>query len=67
MEKLHCQNLQTEGLNNKLKLTRRNPFGFKSFEVTKLALSHIPGDLQKPELPHKFIQKYINFNNYNLN
>ena len=43
-----------EGLNNKAKVTTKKAYGFKSFEVIKLALYHTLGDLPEPEVTHEF-------------
>jgi len=43
-----------EGLNNKAKVTTKKAYGFKSFEVIKLALYHTLGDLPEPLPTHKF-------------
>jgi transposase len=43
-----------EGFNNKVKLTMRKSYGFKSFKVAELALYHVLGELPEPELTHKF-------------
>jgi len=43
-----------EGLNNKAKVTTKKAYGFKSFEVIKLALYHTLGDLPEPEVTHRF-------------
>ena len=43
-----------EGFNNKVKLTMRKSYGFKSFDVTELALYHVLGNLTEPPLTHKF-------------
>ena len=43
-----------EGLNNKAKVTTKRAYGFKSFEVVKLALYHTLGDLPEPEVTHEF-------------
>ena len=43
-----------EGLNRKVNLTSRKAFGFKSFEVMKVALYHQLGKLPEPEAPHVF-------------
>ena len=43
-----------EGLNNKAKVTTKRAYGFKSFEVIKLALYHTLGKLPEPEVTHKF-------------
>ena len=43
-----------EGLNNKAKVTTKKAYGFKSFEVIKLALYHTLGKLPEPVVTHKF-------------
>ncbi len=45
-----------EGLNNKAKVTTKKAYGFKSFELIKLALYHVLGDLPEPEVAHKFCE-----------
>jgi transposase len=43
-----------EGFNNKLKLTFRKSYGFRTFEATEIALYHALGDLPLPMSTHKF-------------
>jgi len=43
-----------EGLNNKVKLTIRKSYGFKSLKCTEIALYHVLGNLPEPELTHRF-------------
>jgi len=43
-----------EGLNNKLKLTTRKSYGFRTFRATEVALYHRLGDLPEPEWTHEF-------------
>jgi transposase len=43
-----------EGLNNKAKVTTKKAYGFKSYEVIKLALYHTLGKLPEPEVTHRF-------------
>lgn len=43
-----------EGFNNKAKVTTRKAYGFKSFDILKIALYHTLGDLPEPESTHKF-------------
>lgn len=43
-----------EGLNNKVKVTMRKSYGFKTFKCTEIALYHVLGKLPEPELTHKF-------------
>lgn len=44
----------TEGLNNKLKVTTRKAYGFRTFKVTEIALYHALGNLPEPEVTHRF-------------
>lgn len=43
-----------EGLNNKAKVTIRKAYGFREYNVLKMALFHQLGDLPEPELTHRF-------------
>jgi transposase len=43
-----------EGLNNKVKLTTRKAYGFRTIDAVKLALYHNLGALPEPEITHKF-------------
>jgi transposase len=43
-----------EGLNNKLKLTTRKSYGFRSFRAAEVALYHTLGNLPEPECTHRF-------------
>lgn len=43
-----------EGMNRKINLVTRKSFGFRSFDVLKIALFHTMGDLPEPEHTHKF-------------
>ena len=43
-----------EGLNNKAKVTTKKAYGFKSFEVIKIALYHTLGNLPEPAVTHEF-------------
>jgi len=43
-----------EGLNNKLKLTTRKAYGFRTFRATEIALYHALGALPEPEVTHRF-------------
>lgn len=43
-----------EGLNNKVKVTMRKSYGFRTFRITEIALYHGLGKLPEPELPHRF-------------
>jgi len=43
-----------EGLNLKVNLSMRKAYGFRSFEVLKIALFHQLGDLPEPKTTHRF-------------
>lgn len=43
-----------EGLNNKVKLTMRKSYGFRTAEAIEIALYHNLGSLPEPEFTHKF-------------
>jgi len=43
-----------EGFNNKLKLTFKRSYGFRTFEATEIQLYHTLGDLPCPNVTHKF-------------
>ena len=43
-----------EGLNNKVKVTMRKSYGFRTFRITELALYHVLGKLPEPKLAHTF-------------
>lgn len=43
-----------EGLNNKLKLTTRKSYGFRTFRVAQIVLYHTLGGLPEPECTHRF-------------
>ena len=43
-----------EGLNRKVNLVTRKSYGFKSYEVLKVALFHTMGGLPEPKSTHKF-------------
>ncbi|MCA9695859.1 MAG: ISL3 family transposase [Myxococcales bacterium] len=43
-----------EGLNNKLKITLRRSYGFRSYEITCIALYHAMGDLPESPIPRRF-------------
>jgi transposase len=43
-----------EGLNNKLKLTTRKSYGFRTFKAAEVALYHTLGALPEPEWTHRF-------------
>lgn len=43
-----------EGFNNKVKLTTRRSYGFRTYEALKTALYHALGDLPEPNFAHEF-------------
>ena len=43
-----------EGLNNKMKLTTRKSYGFRTYEAIEIALYHNLGRLPEPEFAHRF-------------
>ena len=43
-----------EGLNNKLKLTTRKSYGFRTLRAAEVALYHTLGNLPEPECTHRF-------------
>ena len=43
-----------EGMNRKINLVTRKSFGFRSFDVLKIALFHTMGDLPEPKFTHRF-------------
>jgi len=43
-----------EGLNNKIKLTMRKSYGFKSYKTIEIALYHSLGNLPEPPVTHRF-------------
>jgi len=43
-----------EGLNNKLKVTLRKAYGFRTLEATQVALYHALGKLPEPNFTHRF-------------
>ena len=43
-----------EGLNRKINLVTRKAYGFRSYEVLKIALFHTMGELPEPEFTHTF-------------
>jgi len=43
-----------EGFNNRLKLTTRKSYGFRTFRAAEIALYHTLGSLPQPECTHKF-------------
>ena len=43
-----------EGMNNKVKLTTRKSYGFRTYEAIEIALYHNLGGLPEPEFTHRF-------------
>ena len=43
-----------EGLNNKVKVTFRKSYGFRTDEAREIALFHVLGDLPEPQVTHGF-------------
>ena len=43
-----------EGLNNKVKLTMRKSYGFRTYRCAEIALYHVLGKLPEPEMTHRF-------------
>ena len=43
-----------EGLNNKVKLTMRKSYGFRTQKCTEIALFHVLGKLPEPKTTHEF-------------
>jgi len=43
-----------EGLNNKVKVTTRKSYGFRTFGAIEIALYHTLGNLPEPQLTHRF-------------
>ena len=43
-----------EGLNNKIKVTMRKSYGFRTFKCTEIALYHALGKLPEPDHAHRF-------------
>ncbi len=43
-----------EGMNRKVNLVTRRAYGYKSFDVLKVALFHTLGHLPQPETNHRF-------------
>ena len=43
-----------EGLNRKVNLVTRKAYGYKSYDVLKIALFHTMGALPEPEMTHRF-------------
>lgn len=43
-----------EGLNNKVKVTMRNSYGFRTYKCTEIALYHALGNLPTPPTTHRY-------------
>ena len=43
-----------EGLNRKINLVTRKSYGFRNYDILKIALFHTMGDLPEPKLTHRF-------------
>ena len=43
-----------EGFNNKIKVTTRKAYGFRTLRCARIQLYHVLGDLEVPELTHRF-------------
>lgn len=43
-----------EGLNNKIKVTMKKAYGFRTYKCIEIALYHALGKLPEPELTHRF-------------
>jgi transposase len=43
-----------EGLNRKVNLVTRKAYGYKSYDVLKIALFHTMGHLPEPKMTHRF-------------
>ncbi len=43
-----------EGLNRRVNLVTRKSYGFRSYDVLKIALFHTMGNLPEPEMTHRF-------------
>jgi len=52
-QKLYSSGI-VEGMNRKINLVTRKSFGFRSFDVLKIALFHTMGELPEPEFTHRF-------------
>ncbi len=48
-----------EGLNNKLKLTLRKAYGYRSLKVAEIACYHTLGRLPEPEFAHRFFRRTV--------
>ena len=52
-QKLYSSGI-VEGMNRKINLVTRKSFGFRSFDVLKIALFHTMGELPEPDFTHRF-------------
>ncbi|NLB69531.1 MAG: ISL3 family transposase [Lentisphaerae bacterium] len=52
-QKLYSSGI-VEGMNRKINLVTRKSYGFRSYEVLKIALFHTMGELPEPESTHRF-------------
>jgi transposase len=43
-----------EGLNNKVKVTTRKAYGFRTYKCAEIALYHVLGKLPEPKMTHRF-------------
>jgi len=43
-----------EGLNRKINLVTRKAYGYRNYDVLKIALFHTTGALPEPEMTHRF-------------
>jgi len=43
-----------EGFNNKAKVVTKRSYGFRSYDILKIALYHTLGDLPEPDFTHRF-------------
>ena len=43
-----------EGLNNKVKVTTRKSYGFRTYKCAEIALYHVLGKLPEPKITHRF-------------
>jgi hypothetical protein len=44
-----------EGLNRKVNLVTKKSYGFRSYDILKIALFHTMGGLPTPEMTHSFL------------
>lgn len=48
-----------KGLNKKAKLTLKKAYGYRSFDILKIAIYHTLGDLPKPKVPQIQLNSYF--------